>query len=349
MPLTNYNRPDWEDVFTEAAAVRKLEPWHILDSERPFKVESPYGEQAGWCSLMGGGGTVFGLNIYLGHEGFTAFHRLYNSSLMGMPDYFRHTVFFSQPLIQVEFVNASELEKSDRAKHKALGLSASGWLNGIKIRKHLPGQSFGELDDEDLPFVADCLEQCQLVMDLVDEDGVLPGTYEEENKYLIRRGVETGSDVEYTSYVEEAPDDAWRYNPQYPRLEAVIEREVAGLPRSSKMVLYHMQYMPSIVRANKKSKAYRPLCGLFLDKGTAFAHPPELFHYANLPNNFAARFCRQLRALGYLPATIVVSVDLAVDVLQPVTSALGITLEQHPEYPEFEEFGKGLYETVLGE
>lgn len=343
MALTQYNRPDWEDVYLQAAALRQLAPWDVLQSEAPFKVESPYGEQAGWCSFMGNGGEVFGLNIYLGHQGFTVFHNLRQSGTTNMPDYFSHTIFFSQPIIQVEFTNPNELDKSDKAKHKALGISASGRLNGIKVRKQLPGGIFGELPDDDLPFVADCLEQCAVVTNMVAKNaGFLSPTDQPKPEFLVRRGRETSTGADYTTTFEPGYATEWRFQPDNTKLDSVLEVELASLPRADKTVLYHFQFLYQIIAPSKKIREYRPLMGVFLDKGTAFAHQMELFRYATLENSFAGRFCRQLQQLGYIPSKIIVGPDLAVDLLIPIAAALHIKLEQKPMEREFIELSESM-------
>lgn len=341
MLLTSNNRPDWEDVFTQAAALRKLEPWKAFRSEVPFKIESPYGELAGWCSFMGDGGEMFGLNIYLGHEGFTVFHNLLRSGVMEMPDYFSHTIFFSQPIIQIEFVNANELDKADKTKHKAFGIPASGLLNGISIRKQLPGDVYGHLPDADLPFVADCLEQCSIVTRMViDQPDLMKPADGPEPLFLVRRGIETEEGVDYTTSFEQESNIQWRFKPDNSKLASVLELELAGLARAEKTMLYHLQFLYKTIAPNKKIQAYRPLVGLFLDKGSAFAHGLELYRYATLRKSFAGRFCRQMQALGYIPEKIIVGPDLALDLLIPIAEALNIELEQSPEEREFVTFSK---------
>ncbi|QDU84037.1 hypothetical protein Pla163_11380 [Planctomycetes bacterium Pla163] len=62
---------------------RELAQWEWLDTENIFGIEDPSSGQVNWATVMGAGGGLFGLGLYLGERG----HHLLRRVESGEADY----------------------------------------------------------------------------------------------------------------------------------------------------------------------------------------------------------------------------------------------------------------------
>lgn len=344
MSLNAANRYDWEDVYHQAVALREQSPWEIITGEILFKVESSYFDEPGWCMVMGGAGEVYGLLVYLGEQGYKNYHDLQTAGRMQAPNFENYTCFFNQRLLHIEFVSPNELEKADKALHKAFKVPMSGEYRGIKIRHHLPGAFPDTIPDEMLPFLADCLEQATEVAKAAHKDDtILWGPDEETDQNLVRASVENkDGDVDWQTRYTDLHGPTWKLVLDQTALVATIETELSGLEKSDNTLLYHLQYTLNGVKEGKGMKPYRPLVGTFLNMRSGFANKPELYRYETLSKVFAKRLCGQLQELGYIPRRIIANTMFACELLEPIVKVLDIELSYDPHRNEFQDFAVGM-------
>lgn len=346
MALTNSNREDWQDVFEQAVALRDLEPWSIMEESELFGIKSLYSDEIGWCYFIGNSGEVFSLIVAVGDEGLSSYYNMRNPSLQyaGLGE--KLFSFFNQRIIQVEFTNPIELDKQDRLMHKLLKVPTPGDFQHCRIRSFHAGYPEALPVDDELPFLADCLEQARVVVLAYkkNEDIIYgPDSNEYDEPILLRTCREKGEDIIWDdSYVERTyPKHQVTIDTQH--LPQLLETSLAGLEVRETKYFYFMRYMRGSVEKDAKGgPAYRPIFSSLLAPRSAYAHPPELFHYRRLKETFTKRFCRQLKELGYIPKTLIVNTTFAATLISPIADILGMELEFNPVAAEFEEFEDGM-------
>ncbi len=343
MALNNSNREDWQDVFEQAVALRDAAPWRFMEESELFGIKSLYSDEIGWCYFIGNSGEVFSLIIAIGDEGLSSYYNMRDPTMQyaGLGEQlFR---FFNQRIIQVEFTNPAELEKQDRLLHKLLKIPTAGAFQHCKIREFIPGYPLALPKDKQLPFLADCLEQAlEVALAYQKDEDYVCGPSEEAfmENILLRTCREQGEEdvVWEDSYVERAyPDHQIIVDTE--GLPQLIETSLAGLERQKTKYFYFMRYMRATVNKDAKGgPAYRPIFAALLSPRSAYAHPPEMFHYKRLKSTFAKRFCRQLKELGYIPETLIVNTTFTATLIEPIADILNIELTYDPSAEEFHEF-----------
>ena len=346
MALTNSNREDWQDVFEQAVALRDIEPWNFMEESDLFGIKSLYSDEIGWCYFIGSSGEVFSLIIAVGDEGLASYYSMRNPSLQfaGLSE--QLFTFFNQRIIQVEFTIPAELDKQDRLLHKLLKVPTSGDHQHCKIRSYVPGYPEILPKDHELPFLADCLEQALVVALAYQEDEDYVYGPDEESfheKILLRTCREQGEDIIWENSFPERTYPDYKVTVDTKGLPQLLKTNLAGLELKKTKYYYFMRYIRgSVDKDAKGGPAYRPIFSSFLSPRSAYAHPPELFHYRRLKNTFAIRFCRQLKELGYIPESLIVNTTFAQILIEPIAKELGIKLSLDPMAAEFEEFEEGI-------
>lgn len=349
MALTNSNREDWKDVFEQAVVLRDVEPWYIMEESELFGIKSLYSDDIGWCYFIGNSGEVFSLIIAVGDEGLASYYGMRNPALQYASLGEKLFSFYNQRIIQVEFTIPTELDKQDRLMHKLLKVpTAGGDYRHCKIRSYVPGYPERLPKDEELPFLADCLEQALVVALAYGEDeNYIYGSGEKEEEFdekiLLRTCSEQGEDVVWDNTFVERTYPRFEVNINTEGLAQLLEKELSDLEVRKTKYFYFMRYMRATVdKDSKGGPAYRPIFSALISPRSAYAHPPELFHYRSLRSTFAKRFCRQLNELGYIPKTLTVSTSFAETLIAPIAAILDIELSFHPNTAEFLEFEEGM-------
>ena len=339
MALTNANREDWEDVFEQAVALRDVNPWYMMEESELFGIKSLYSDEIAWCYFIGNSGQVFALNIAIGDEGLAAYYKIRDPKLQFYGFGEQLFRFFNQKIIQVEFTNPDELDKQDRLMHKLLKVPTAGNFQHCKIRQWQAGYPSVRPTDKNLPFIADCLEQALVVVQAYEKNEDIiygPDTNGSPDKILVRSCQEQEDEIVWENkYIERTyPDTTITIDTS--NLAEVLKTNLAGIERKDANYYYFMRYIRGSVRQDAKGgPAYRPIFSALLSPRSAYAHPPELFHYKWLRKTFAKRFCRQLCELGYIPEHLIVNTTFTFNLLEPIASLLDIKLEYEPQAKEF--------------
>jgi|GEM_PF-2284343 hypothetical protein len=345
MALTNNNREDWRDVFEQAVALRDIEPWYTMEESEIFGIKSLYHDEIGWCYFIGGSGQVFGIIIAIGDAGLASYYQLRDpmGKELGLAEgLFR---FWNQTIIHLEFTNPNELDKRDKLMHKVLEIPTAGNAQHCKFRYFQPGYPEKLPTDDQLPFIADCLEQARYIVTEYEKDeDFIYGPEEEfdEPKSLLRTSKEAGEDVSWENTYVELSHLENNLEVDREGLATTLETELFGLEMQHTKYYYFMRYHRGTVTKDRKGgPPFRPIFATLLAPITAYAHPPELLHYKSLRKTFARRFCRKLKELGFIPKTLIVNTTFAASLIAPIAEHLGMELQWNPLANEFMEFEKG--------
>jgi hypothetical protein len=124
-----------------------------------FCVMNPENSQAGYCSVLGSSGGMFGLDVALGTEGLETLLDL----LEAPPDTPSDDFLLSWKSLRCSFENKRALTKEDRALYGALKIKYSGHRIWPLFRSFEPGYYPWHLSDAEAGYLALCLEQAAQV------------------------------------------------------------------------------------------------------------------------------------------------------------------------------------------
>jgi hypothetical protein len=108
-------------------------PWDVIDDDHVFGVDDPATGTIGWCSVLGGAGTLCGLAVYDGADGLALYRAILRDEVS--PDEVQTT----QRGFVVAFGARNELEPAEREVLRALGIRPRGREAWPTVRTMAPG------------------------------------------------------------------------------------------------------------------------------------------------------------------------------------------------------------------
>lgn len=126
------SQAEWKALYTAAAAFKKQKPWEWMDDVDIFAIEDPQTGVVYYCSIMGGGGRLYGLTAYKGERGLEILLRLLEGDA-------GEDFIYEQDCLQCTFENREELEKEDLQVMRELNLSFRGRNQWPMFRDLSPG------------------------------------------------------------------------------------------------------------------------------------------------------------------------------------------------------------------
>lgn len=139
----------WKDLHIAAQSFAELRPWKILDDLDLIGVRDPLTNDVGYGIVMGSGGTLFGLCLYRGVEGFNIYRGLMDGSASRDPE----DDFVLQNSLMLEYGPRSDLGAADHAVIKELGLTFKGKAAWPLFRSLLPGYAPWHLTEAEARFL----------------------------------------------------------------------------------------------------------------------------------------------------------------------------------------------------
>ncbi len=118
------------DFYQIATDFFQLAPWRWMQNGDVFGVQDPESGIVNWCSVMGAGGEMFGLALYLGHEGFDSLRR----SAAG--EKLDDEALYGLPALVLLFLDRAELSKDDLTRIRQSGVKFRGSGAYPKLESH---------------------------------------------------------------------------------------------------------------------------------------------------------------------------------------------------------------------
>jgi hypothetical protein len=125
----------WKELYDAAFAFQAKSPWELLDDLDVVGVRDPLSSETGYGVVMGSGGTLFGLCVYRGPEGFAVYRNL----ISGETDPESDESFAGQLSLKVEFGSRRDLLPEDLTIIRGLGLKLKGQHAWPEFRSLKPG------------------------------------------------------------------------------------------------------------------------------------------------------------------------------------------------------------------
>ncbi len=108
----------WLDLHEAFREYCETAPWQWFDDTDLMAIEHPSGEYKGYCVVLGGGGTEYGLAVYIGDKGLDSYLSLISGSVS--PD--DPEVLDTMNALSAQLADREHLTKRDRDTIRSLGL-----------------------------------------------------------------------------------------------------------------------------------------------------------------------------------------------------------------------------------
>jgi hypothetical protein len=322
---------EWRSLYKAATELHGLKPWTWMSDTEMFGVKNPDDGQMGYCCVLGELEEVFALVVYLGPEGLAAYLRLQSGEIdLHDPD-----VAHVQNCLMASFEDRKDLDQEDLRLIKKLGLKFRGRAAWPQFRSYRPGYVPWYLEGWEARFLRVALEQAAHVASRLKEKRDLLDS-PVENSLLTR--------VQVAQNGNEIWEDRWMELPKVEEKERrgfpVNELRLAATAKPGKLKKETWEidffYFPAAVKEGERP--YFPIAALIMDHDSGLA----LDTWVEAPWKFFALFSDRLLAFmdkcATLPGKILIARDDARELLQPITSRLGIKLSLTEMLANVEEF-----------
>lgn len=306
----------WRNLYLEARIFQSLRPWMLMDDEDLIGVRDPLLGEMGFGVVMGSAGTLFGLCLYLGAEGFES----YRSMMANPPQDGWVDSFALQKCLKVEFAVRSDLTEEDLAVIRELGMSFSGKYAWPQFRSLLPGYAPWYLTEAEARFLT---------------LGLMTACHHRErlNSGEVGDSLRDGEVLVYTLVAGTEYNPAWESWPV--EVRKAVTPPVLDLARLTALRAKKTEpdtpweadifYFPSLIM--DRERPYFMRVAAVCQESTGFAFVTEVGSpETSPPQMLADAICSSIERHGFIPATVFVKQKEVAAALMPVAKALGITV-----------------------
>jgi len=313
---------DWTALYQAAIALKQASPWNWMGNEHLFAVENPDNGEVGYCVVLGSGGEEFGLGIFAGEDGCDRYMKTIEGEKD--PEDFEESVMAR--LISMLFVDRDDLHKKDREVIRFLGLRFRGGNEWPVFRSQLPGHVPSFLEKEEVLFLTTAIYQALVVVNRV-QNGELDLWEKGRGNIVLTRCCRGGNWVEEWRSPLRLSDREQETNTENidPLKEAelhLLHGRTGGLSGRWELDIF---ILPIPIGA-MRDRPYFPSCFLAVESIQG------LIIDANLTKPWLTLSEKQdeviqiLRKGNQLPSEIRVRSDKVGQIVEPITSILGIKL-----------------------
>jgi len=314
---------DWKALYQAALEFKEIEAWTWMYDSDVFGVQDPVSGEIGYCCVMGALGEMFALAVYLGSEGLESYMRIASEPPLVSTEALE--IMLLQKCLMASFGSRDELTKEDRQVIKRLGLKFRGRTAWPLFRSYRPAYHPWYLTADEARFLTLALQQAKGVCLRFREDPTLFDPPREE-LWFVRVPEETEEGLSWKdAWLEPAPLEEEEL-PTVP----IDELRLARLKKTAQFMeaIWEMDFFlsPSAVQEKRGERPYYPYMTMTVDHGSGFVFGTDLDSPGSHLERFPERFLALAERLNRLPVEIWVKKEEAYDLLESITSRLGIEL-----------------------
>ena len=325
---------DWKALYQAAIEFQEIEAWTWMYDSDVFGVQDPATGEIGYCCIMGNLGEMFALALYLGSEGLESYMRIASEPPPDPSEAFEELML--QKCLMASFANREDLSKEDRQVIKRLGLKFRGRNAWPLFRSYRPAYHPWYLTADEARFLILALQQAREVCLRFRED---PALFEppQDELWFVRVPEETEEGLSWRDDWLEPDLLEEEELPDVP----LDELRLARLKKVAQFMdaIWEMDFFlsPSAVQESKGERPYYPYMMMTVDHKSGFIFGTELASPDTYLEKFPWRFVTLAESLKKLPTELWVEKEDAYDLLEPLTSRLGIELYLVDELEALEE------------
>jgi hypothetical protein len=325
---------DWKALYEAALEFKEIEAWTWMYDSDVFGVQDPVSGEIGYCCVMGALGEMFALAVYLGSEGLESYMQVASEPPQISAEALE--TMLMQKCLMASFGSRKELTKEDRQVIKSLGLKFRGRTAWPLFRSYRPAYHPWYLTADEARFLTLALQQAREVCPRFREDPTLFDLPNEE-LWFVRVSEET---EEGLSWKDAWLEPALLEEEEIPTVP-IDELRLARLKKAAPLMeaIWEMDFFlsPSAVQEKKGERPYYPFMTMTVDHGSGFIFGTDLASPGTYLEEFPERFLAIAERLKRQPIEVWVKKEDAYDLLEPITSRLGIELYLVDELEALEE------------
>lgn len=174
----------WKELYEAATRIKGLKPWEKFWDMDLIGIQYGSEEETVFFSILGRGGTCYGIAVYEGYEGLNRFLMLSMQQQMNLsPEY----VMFNQKNLTCYWGNRDELTDKQRKIIKDLGYSYRGKNQWLYFLSFEPGYYPYNMDEKEVLRMTGYLQDLELALKYYDDANVKVD-FEKGNMFLFSLG-----------------------------------------------------------------------------------------------------------------------------------------------------------------
>ncbi len=330
------NREDWKALYEMADQFKRLKPWQWMNDFHMFAVVDPESEETGYCCVMGEEGEVYGLAVYVGEQGFR--------SLIEISEDAENVNPYMQRSLLLSLENRSDLAVEDYRQIKNLGLTYRGRNAWPVFRSLSPGYVPWFLEEWEVRFLKNCLEQVIHVSQRIKKEPQLLDVG--ENSLFARIGQQTEDGYKWVDgSVSNAVEAEYEYIYCY-----ISEGELKYIRRSypvkEEILECDISFFPEPVQVQADERPYFPRMYLCLDTRSRMVIDYTLVHPNHATEQIQQQFVELIQKLKFIPQAIHIDNEETYMTLIPLADQLGIRLI-HTRLPHIQEAKESMFSSFF--
>ncbi|OPZ92152.1 MAG: hypothetical protein BWY74_01726 [Firmicutes bacterium ADurb.Bin419] len=326
---------EWRKLYEAAARFKETECWKWIADFDIFGVENIDTHEIGYCCVKGNAGQVYGISIYIGEDGLKS----YMDTLY--PNVPFEDLGYIQNCITLYFEDRENLNRDDLNIIKQLGLKFRGKMQWPQFRNYKPNYIPSQLSRSEVIYMAYALDQ---VINVAlrcreDEELLLP---EDEDKILVRVSKRVDKEeVWEDKYVNLPLEES---NGEYEKVnEIALKRIKDNKPR--KTGVWEVDFFNAPAMVKESGRPYYPLMFMIAEAESGLMLDMKMTSdFDGYIGEFRDEIIDMIARNKLIPEVIVVQRKKAFQMLEPISSKLGIDLQPVEELFSIKEFRKGLEE-----
>ncbi len=309
----------WRNLYKMAIQIRDLAPWEWLEESDSFGIEDYITGWTGYTCAMGGLGTYFGVNFYLGDQGYRNLLAILTSGESQDIE----PLLREQDCLALSFDSRQDMEKPDLTLIRRLKLKCPGPNAYPCFRRHEPGfypwfltPTEAEFLERILPVFIDTI--------VALEKGILQLS---NNPDLLLRTINPDKSVD--TRVVEAPRKGSRSKkkPKYVWDELALKRTVDNCVKSGQNWEIGCFRSPEAVQAKKNERPFFPEVLLLTENKSLLVLDMDMFeNKAELFQSLVERVRLAMESQKTCPARIVTDQPEFKRILFPALAPRGISV-----------------------
>ncbi|MGG6312104.1 DUF7309 domain-containing protein [Paenibacillus macerans] len=324
---------EWSRLYEAAAQFKKVKPWEWLSNVHLFGVSSPIKDETGYCCVMGNGGEMYGMAVYMGGPGLHTVLSMLNGDFAGDP-------LFAQHCYMLSFDNRDDLYPEEYKRVKELGFSYRGKNAWPTFRLYEPGYvPWPLLSRDDVLFLTDAIEQA-LEVSLAyqnNPDALLEGNGE---RFLVRvpKKVLSGWTSEWRS--PEAKKPMLREQETLMVDELRMAKAKRTVKHSGGIWEVASFFVPMPIQ--EEGRPFYPTMNLIADQETGMMLHHGMTKQSEAAGDLAEGLLQLIETHHVVPALLVSTDEIVFGRLDNVIAGLGLEYRLVPELPAIEEFQQAM-------
>ncbi len=324
----------WKALYEEAISFKQSKCWEWMTNGHMFGVQNPESGEIGYCSILGNGGEVFGLSVYMGTKGLHSIMSMFAGELDEDPR-------FTQDALLLSFDSRDELYPRELKLIKELGLKFRGAHAWPTFRVYEPGfVPWPDLTQEQAVFFARALQQArEIALEYRQDPDAL--FHEDEETFLVRVPSRTEGGIVWSNeWLSPEPLDEGASVQAVPIDELRLTKAKKSAKGSAGSWEIDCFFMP--IPIDEGGRPFYPKMFLIVDQSSGQVLKHGLGDKTQIADDMAEAFLTLVEQLKYVPDEIWAVKEEVYVYLRQILRAFGPQAYLTDELPALEEAREGL-------